>query len=26
VGPRLGMVSHAVLHHAECPVAVIPQP
>ncbi|GAA2496598.1 universal stress protein [Streptomyces thermolineatus] len=24
VGPRLGSVAHAVLHHATCPVAVVP--
>ncbi|WP_103516728.1 universal stress protein [Streptomyces sp. SM10] len=24
VGPRLGHVAHAVIHHAKCPVAVIP--
>jgi nucleotide-binding universal stress UspA family protein len=23
-GPRLGHVTHAVLHHAPCPVAVVP--
>ncbi|MDF3301491.1 universal stress protein [Streptomyces tropicalis] len=26
VGPRLGRVTHAVLHHAACPVAVVPEP
>ncbi|MGW3957347.1 universal stress protein [Streptomyces sp. NPDC004752] len=25
-GPRLGRVAHGVLHHAACPVAVVPQP
>ncbi|MFI0779940.1 universal stress protein [Streptomyces sp. NPDC021212] len=25
-GMQLGLVNHAVLHHARCPVAVIPQP
>lgn len=25
LGPRLGRVEHAVLHHADCPVAVVPQ-
>ncbi|MEV7414524.1 universal stress protein [Streptomyces sp. NPDC089919] len=24
VGPRIGSVAHAVLHHAPCPVAVVP--
>ncbi|RZB14341.1 universal stress protein [Streptomyces sp. F001] len=24
-GPQLGLVGHAVLHHSECPVAVVPQ-
>ncbi|MGW1024482.1 universal stress protein [Streptomyces sp. NPDC002577] len=26
LGLQLGVVGHAVLHHAECPVAVVPQP
>lgn len=26
VGPRLGHVAHALLHHAACPVAVVPHP
>jgi nucleotide-binding universal stress UspA family protein len=26
VGPRTGPVTHAVLHHAGCPVAVVPHP
>ncbi|MGP4114317.1 universal stress protein [Streptomyces sp. 4N509B] len=26
VGLRLGLVSHALLHHAACPVAVVPEP
>ncbi|MYT16752.1 Nucleotide-binding universal stress protein, UspA family [Streptomyces sp. SceaMP-e96] len=26
LGLQLGRVAHAVLHHAECPVAVVPQP
>ncbi|RKT19602.1 nucleotide-binding universal stress UspA family protein [Streptomyces sp. 1114.5] len=26
LGPRLGRVAHAVLHHAEAPVAVVPHP
>ncbi|MGW0733074.1 universal stress protein [Streptomyces sp. NPDC002851] len=26
VGPHLGRVAHAVLHHASCPVAVVPLP
>ncbi|MDQ0988871.1 universal stress protein [Streptomyces sp. V3I7] len=26
LGPRLGRTAHAVLHHAECPVAVVPEP
>ncbi|MER6529693.1 universal stress protein [Streptomyces sp. NPDC001508] len=26
VGARIGSVAHGVLHHAPCPVAVIPQP
>ncbi|CAK7283432.1 universal stress protein [Streptomyces misionensis] len=25
-GPRLGRVAHGVLHHARCPVAVVPEP
>ncbi|MEU0842593.1 universal stress protein [Streptomyces sp. NPDC005962] len=25
-GMQLGLVNHAVLHHARCPVAVVPQP
>jgi nucleotide-binding universal stress UspA family protein len=25
LGPRLGRVEHAMLHHADCPVAVVPQ-
>ncbi|MGV9451624.1 universal stress protein [Streptomyces sp. NPDC003635] len=25
LGPQLGLVGHTVLHHAECPVAVVPQ-
>jgi nucleotide-binding universal stress UspA family protein len=25
LGPRLGLVNHAMLHHAQCPVAVVPQ-
>ncbi|MDO0909777.1 universal stress protein [Streptomyces sp. DT2A-34] len=25
LGPQLGLVGHAVLHHSECPVAVVPQ-
>nr|WP_318216996.1 universal stress protein [Streptomyces sp. SCL15-6] len=25
-GPRLGPVAHTVLHHAVCPVAVVPEP
>ncbi|ATL32219.1 universal stress protein [Streptomyces formicae] len=25
VGPQLGRVAHALLHHADCPVAVVPQ-
>ncbi|MBC2907025.1 universal stress protein [Streptomyces cupreus] len=25
LGPQLGLVGHTVLHHAECPVAVIPR-
>ncbi|WP_077797035.1 universal stress protein [Streptomyces sp. JHA26] len=25
-GPRLGRVAHTVLHHAVCPVAVVPEP
>ncbi|MCB5179305.1 universal stress protein [Streptomyces antimicrobicus] len=24
LGPRIGSVAHAVLHHAQCPVAVVP--
>ncbi|NDZ98224.1 universal stress protein, partial [Streptomyces sp. SID10116] len=24
VGARIGSVAHAVLHHAPCPVAVVP--
>jgi nucleotide-binding universal stress UspA family protein len=24
LGPHLGRVTHAVLHHARCPVAVVP--
>ncbi|WP_372487952.1 universal stress protein [Streptomyces guryensis] len=24
-GLQLGRVAHALLHHAECPVAVVPQ-
>ncbi|MFI1154635.1 universal stress protein, partial [Streptomyces sp. NPDC020817] len=24
VGTRIGSVAHAVLHHAACPVAVVP--
>jgi nucleotide-binding universal stress UspA family protein len=24
VGPRIGSVAHALLHHAPCPVAVVP--
>ncbi|MEV0696275.1 universal stress protein, partial [Streptomyces sp. NPDC050388] len=24
-GPRLGRASHPLLHHAQCPVAVVPQ-
>ncbi|WP_308284712.1 universal stress protein [Streptomyces longispororuber] len=24
IGPRVGPVTHAVLHHAACPVAVVP--
>jgi nucleotide-binding universal stress UspA family protein len=24
-GPRLGRVAHALLHHADCPVAVVPE-
>ncbi len=26
LGGRLGLVGHAVLHHAECPVVVVPDP
>ncbi|MEU2391266.1 universal stress protein [Streptomyces sp. NPDC007369] len=26
VGSRIGSAAHAVLHHARCPVAVVPQP
>ncbi|WP_328685472.1 universal stress protein [Streptomyces sp. NBC_00343] len=26
VGARIGSVAHGVLHHAECPVAVVPSP
>jgi nucleotide-binding universal stress UspA family protein len=26
VGARIGSVAHGVLHHAECPVAVVPAP
>ncbi|MDT3398833.1 universal stress protein, partial [Streptomyces sp. B1866] len=26
LGPRLGLVNHAMLHHAQCPVVVVPQP
>lgn len=26
VGARVGSVAHAVLHHAVCPVAVVPHP
>ncbi|MET9965900.1 universal stress protein [Streptomyces sp. NPDC006356] len=25
LGPQLGLVGHTVLHHSECPVAVVPQ-
>ncbi|WP_425584885.1 universal stress protein [Streptomyces vastus] len=25
VGLQLGLVNHAVLHHAPCPIAVVPQ-
>lgn len=25
VGPQLGLVDHAVLHHAPCPIVVVPQ-
>ncbi|MEU2356476.1 universal stress protein [Streptomyces misionensis] len=25
-GPRLGRLAHGVLHHARCPVAVVPEP
>ncbi|MBG0851527.1 universal stress protein [Streptomyces spinoverrucosus] len=25
LGPQLGLVGHALLHHADCPVAVVPQ-
>ena len=25
IGLRLGLVNHAVLHHAPCPIAVVPQ-
>ncbi len=25
LGPQLGLVGHTVLHHAECPVAIVPQ-
>nr|WP_041820877.1 universal stress protein [Streptomyces davaonensis] len=25
LGPQLGLVGHTVLHHAECPVAVVPR-
>lgn len=25
VGPELGRVAHRALHHASCPVAVVPQ-
>ncbi|WP_409474516.1 universal stress protein [Streptomyces sp. HC307] len=25
LGPQLGLVGHAVLHHADCPVALVPQ-
>ncbi|MDJ1642731.1 universal stress protein [Streptomyces pakalii] len=26
IGPRIGSAAHAVLHHARCPVAVVPHP
>jgi nucleotide-binding universal stress UspA family protein len=25
IGPRLGPVAHAVIHHARCPVAIVPR-